>query len=106
MTAETTTTFTDVIAAAVAIITVIPEVTKPTKRETLLMSGASLPEFRGLIDERIASERDRRLISRWLIDNIPQEMLAEEMELSPRHTREVIEEAFHALISQLVKKSP
>lgn len=97
-------TFTDVIAAVVAIITVIPETVKPTKKEILLLSGKSLPELRLLIEERIPSERDRLLTSRWLTDGITQEALAEEFELSPRHTREIIEEAFCVLITQLVKK--
>lgn len=107
MTTKTTEiTFADITAAAFAIIAVIPEVTKPTKREILLLSGASLPELRLLIDERIPSERGRRLVSRWLTDGIPQESLSEELNLSPRHTREIIDEAYHVLISQLVKKSP
>lgn len=107
MTTKTTEiTFTDITAAAIALVAVMTEVTKPTKREILLLSGASLSELRLLIGERIPSERDRRLVSRWLTDGIPQEALSEECDLSPRHTREIIDEAYHVLISQLVKKSP
>lgn len=43
-----------------------------------------------LIDEHIHSERDRRLLKRRLIDGICFEPLAEEFELSVRHTKEII----------------
>jgi hypothetical protein len=43
-----------------------------------------------LIDEHIHSERDRRLLKRRLIDGICFEPLAEEFDLSVRHTKEII----------------
>lgn len=88
----------DTLAAAMAIITVIPGTIKPTKREILLLSKRKLSEWEQIIDESISSERDRKVIKRWLIDDIKQEALAEEMELSPRFLREILDEAYHKLI--------
>lgn len=91
-------TNTDTIAAAAAIITVIPETIKPTKREILLLSKRTLSEWETVIDDVIPSERDRKLVKRWLIDDIKQEALAEEMQLSPRFLREILDESYHKLI--------
>lgn len=90
----------DTLAAAMAIITVIPGTIKPTKREILLLSKRKLSEWEQIIDESISSERDRKVTKRWLLDDIKQEALAEEMELSPRFVREIIEESFHKLIAR------
>lgn len=59
------------------------------------MCGVTLTEYtnsqiRGLIDEHIHSERDRRIMERRLVDGITIERLAEEFDLSPRQTREII----------------
>ena len=47
-------------------------------------------QIAGLIDEHIHNERDRRMLKRRLIDGICFEPLAEEFELSVRHTKSII----------------
>ena len=47
-------------------------------------------KIRELIDEHIHSERDRNILLRRLVDGITIERLAEEFDLSPRQTREII----------------
>ena len=47
-------------------------------------------QIRELIAEYIHSERDRKILERRLIDGIVFERLAEEFELSPRQTREIV----------------
>lgn len=47
-------------------------------------------QIRELIAEHIHSERDRAILCRRLIDGITFEKLAEEFELSPRQTREIV----------------
>lgn len=54
-----------------------------------------------LIDEYIHSERDRRLLKRRLIDGAKFEPLAEEFELSVRHTKEIIYRAQELLFMLL-----
>lgn len=54
-----------------------------------------------LIDEHIHSERDRRLLKRRLIDGICFEPLAEEFDLSVRHTKEIIYRAQEILFMLL-----
>ena len=46
--------------------------------------------IRELIGEHIHSERDREILCRRLIDGITIEKLAEEFDLSPRQTRNII----------------
>ena len=47
-------------------------------------------QIREAITEHIHSERDRRILSRRLIDGIVIERLAEEFELSPRQVRNIL----------------
>lgn len=47
-------------------------------------------EIRALIDEYIHSERDRAILKRRLIDGLCFEPLAEEFNLSVRHTKRII----------------
>ena len=50
-------------------------------------------ELLALIDEWVIgrnAERDRKILARRLIDGITFERLAEEFELSPRQTREIV----------------
>lgn len=46
--------------------------------------------IREIIGEYIHSERDRAILCRRLIDGITFERLAEEFDLSPRQTREIV----------------
>ena len=43
-----------------------------------------------LIDEYIHSERDRNILKRRLIDGLTYEKLAEEFDLSVRHTKTIV----------------
>lgn len=54
-----------------------------------------------LIDEHIHSERDRAMLKRRLIDGICFEPLAEEFDLSVRHTKEIIYRAQEILFMLL-----
>lgn len=47
-------------------------------------------QIREIIGEYIHSERDRAILCRRLIDGITFERLAEEFDLSPRQTREIV----------------
>ena len=47
-------------------------------------------QIRALIDEYVHSERDRAILKRRLIDGICFEPLAEEFNLSVRHTKQII----------------
>lgn len=47
-------------------------------------------EIAALIDDRIHSERDRRILKRRLIDGICYEPLAEEMGMSPRRIKTIV----------------
>lgn len=50
-------------------------------------------QIREIIGEYIHSERDRAILCRRLIDGITFERLAEEFDLSPRQTREIVRKA-------------
>ena len=47
-------------------------------------------QIRDLIREYIHSERDRKLLFRRLVDGVTFEKLAEEFELSPKQTRNIV----------------
>lgn len=47
-------------------------------------------EISALIDEYIHNERDRAILKRRLIDGILYEALAEEFDLSVRHTKSIV----------------
>ena len=60
------------------------------------MTELSRSELEFFIDEWIIgknSERDRKILKRRLFDGITFERLAEEFELSPRQTREIVHKA-------------
>ena len=48
-------------------------------------------QLSGLIDEWVKGERDRKIMKRRLIDCICFEPLAEEFDLSVRHTYEIVQ---------------
>lgn len=69
-----------------------------------MMPEISRSQLQAVIDEWIIgrnAERDRRIISRRLLDGITIERLAEEVDLSPRQTREIIHKCEAKLIRHL-----
>lgn len=50
----------------------------------------SRSQIESLIDEWILSERDRKILKRRLLDGICFEPLAEEFDLSVRHTKTIV----------------
>lgn len=50
-------------------------------------------EWEHLIDQYIFSERDRAIVKRKILDKITYEKVAEEFELSPQRTKEIVTEA-------------
>lgn len=54
-----------------------------------------------LIDEWIRSERDRKILKARLLDGKTFAMIAEEFELSERHTKNVVYKAEKALFQRL-----
>ena len=59
-------------------------------------------QIRDLIKEHIHSERDRKLLFRRLVDGVTFERLAEEFELSPKQTRNVVQK-FEAVLFRHLK---
>lgn len=55
-----------------------------------------------LIDEHIHSERDRALLKRRLIDGVRFEPLAEEFDLSVRHTKTIVTQAKEILFALII----
>lgn len=58
-------------------------------------------EISELIDEYIHSERDRAILKRRLIDGVLFEALAEEFDLSVRHTKTIVYKGQEALFKRL-----
>lgn len=58
-------------------------------------------EISELIDEYIHSERDRAILKRRLIDGVLFEALAEEFDLSVRHTKAIVYKGQEALFRRL-----
>lgn len=58
-------------------------------------------EISELIDEYIHSERDRAILKRRLIDGVLFEALAEEFDLSVRHTKTIVYKGQEALFRRL-----
>ena len=58
-------------------------------------------QMRGLIDEYIHSARDRRVLYLRLIEGLTFEKIAEEMELSVRHTKTIVYKAEEILFKHL-----
>lgn len=56
-----------------------------------------------LIDEWIFSERDRAILKRRLLDGIKYEQLAEEFDLSVRHTKNIVYKAEEKLFKKIDK---
>lgn len=56
-----------------------------------------------LIDEWIFSERDRAILKRRLLDGIKYEQLAEEFDLSVRHTKTIVYKAEEKLFKKIDK---
>ena len=56
-----------------------------------------------LIDEWIFSERDRTILKRRLLDGIKYEQLAEEFDLSVRHTKTIVYKAEEKLFKKIDK---
>lgn len=54
------------------------------------MKEYSNSEISAAIDEWIHSARDRAILKRRLIDGIPYEDIAEEFDLSTRHTKTIV----------------
>ena len=52
--------------------------------------GLTVADVSNIIDQKVFSERDRRLLKRKFIDNITYERLAEEYELSTQHAKEIV----------------
>lgn len=61
----------------------------------------SRSELIALIDEWIFNERDRRLLKRRLLDGVTYEKLAEEFDLSVRHTKTIVYKAEQKLITKI-----
>ena len=62
------------------------------RRRKLTSDVPDLPrsEWERLIDEWIFSERDRKILKRYLLDGICFEPLAEEFDLSVRQTKNIV----------------
>lgn len=58
-------------------------------------------EIEHLIDEWIYSERDRKILKRRLLDGICFEPLAEEFDLSVRHTKTIVYKAEEKLFKHI-----
>lgn len=58
-------------------------------------------QISSLINEHIHSERDRAILKRRLIDGITYEKLAEEFDLSVRHTKTIIYKAEEILFKHI-----
>ena len=61
----------------------------------------STSELERYIDEWIHSERDRKILKRRLIDGITYEKLAEEFDLSVRHTKTIVYKAEEKLFKHI-----
>lgn len=62
------------------------------RRRKLITKAPDLSrsQWENLIDEWIFSERDRKILKRYLFDNICFEPLAEEFDLSVRQTKNIV----------------
>ena len=52
--------------------------------------GLTVSDVAQIIDQKVFSERDRRLLKRKFIDDITYEKLAEEYDLSTQHAKEIV----------------
>ena len=67
-----------------------------------IIRNRSRSEWEELIHEWVFSERDRKILVRYLLDGICYEPLAEEFELSVRQTKNIV----YAAEEQLFKHIP
>lgn len=65
------------------------------------MIDYSNSEIEAAIDEWIHSERDRAMLKRRYIDGLTYEQLAEEFDLSVRHTKTIIYKASDRLFKKM-----
>lgn len=56
----------------------------------MIKQGMSRSDIENLIDEYVFSERDREILKRRWLDGICFEPLAEEFDLSVRHTKRIV----------------
>lgn len=52
--------------------------------------GLTVADVSQIIDQKVFSERDRRLLKRKFIDDVTYEKLAEEYDLSTQHAKEIV----------------
>lgn len=68
------------------------------KRELPCMSAS---EYRGLIDEWILNERNRRILCRRLIDGVTLDKIAEEFDMSTRHINNIIKQGLETILAHI-----
>ena len=66
-----------------------------------IVNSKSRSDWENLIDEWVHSERDRKMLKRYLLDGIPFEPLAEEFDLSTVHARTIVTKAKKQLFKHL-----
>lgn len=59
-----------------------------------------------IIDEWIFSERDRVILKRKLLDNITQERIAEEMEMSVSQVKRILAKGIGVIVKHLPREEP
>lgn len=52
------------------------------------------------IDERIHSERDRRIMRMKMIDGLTYERIAEIIEMSPRHVKRIVKKCMESIMPE------
>lgn len=68
------------------------------------LDDISASELAGIIDEWVHSERDRRIVKRRFLDGVYFEPLAEEFDLSVRHTKRIIADAYKIIVKHIPQK--
>ena len=63
-----------------------------------MLSELSRSQWEHLIDEHVFSERDRKIMKRKLLDGIPFEALAEEVDMSTRQVKNIVKKHKENLI--------
>lgn len=74
---------------------------KTMARRDIYNYGLTRAEWEALIDSYIFSERDRAMLKRRLLDGITFERLAEEFDMSPRQTKNIIYKQEERLFARL-----
>lgn len=70
----------------------------------MITNTMSRDEWEHLIDQYIFSERDRKIMKRRLLDGVLFEPLAEEFDLSVRHTKQIVANCKKKLFHAITKK--